>query len=158
MSTRSNVLIKSGDTNIWIYRHMDGHLSETGYNLAVTLAHSKSYQNFMNQLLSYKYDLSIYSSYRKAEPIYEMTTGQHGDIEDLYTFEFDRSMPHFVKVQIFSIGWGENKDNCLIDTEFSINNENVQKHLKLIFDERNKVEKMHIAFDKKLMEEGYTVN
>ena len=66
MSTRSNVLIKSGDTNIWIYRHMDGYLSETGYNLAVTLAHSKSYQNFMNQLLSYKYDLSIYSSYRKA--------------------------------------------------------------------------------------------
>ena len=39
MSTRSNVLIKSGfDTNIWIYRHMDGYLSETGYNLAVTIA------------------------------------------------------------------------------------------------------------------------
>ena len=155
MSTRSNVLIKSGDTNIWIYRHMDGYLSETGYNLAVTLAHSKSYQNFMSQLLSYKYDAS---EFRKADPIYEMTTGQHGDIEYLYKFEFDRSMPHFVKVQVFSIGWGDDKNNCLIDTEFSINNENVQKHLKLIFDERDKVEKMHIAFDKKLMEEGYTVN
>ena len=94
----------------------------------------------------------------KADPIYEMTTGQHGDIEYLYKFEFDRSMPHFVKVQVFSIGWGDDKNNCLIDTEFSINNENVQKHLKLIFDERDKVEKMHIAFDKKLMEEGYTVN
>ena len=155
MSTRSNILIKSGDTNIWIYRHMDGYLSETGYNLAVTLARSKSYTDFMNQLLSYKYNPSIY---RKAEPVYEITTEQHGDIEYLYMFEFDRSMSHFVKVQVFSIGWGENKNNCLIDTEFSISSENVQKHLKLILDERDKVEKMHIAFDKKLMEEGYTVN
>ena len=64
----------------------------------------------MSQLLSYKYDAS---EFRKADPIYEMTTGQHGDIEYLYTFEFDRSMPHFVKVQVFSIGWGENKNNPL---------------------------------------------
>ena len=53
MSTRSNILIKSGDTNIWIYRHMDGYLSETGYNLVSTLAHSKNYQDFMSKLLSY---------------------------------------------------------------------------------------------------------
>ena len=155
MSTRSNILIKSGDTNIWIYRHMDGYLSETGYNLTATLAHSENYQDFMSKLLSYKYDVS---EFRKAEPIYEMTTGQHGDIEYLYTFEFDRTMPHFVKVQVFSIGWGENKNNCLIDTEFSISPENVKKHLKLIFDERNKVEKMQIELDKKLIQEGYTIN
>ena len=155
MSTRSNILIKSGNTNIWIYRHMDGYLSETGYNLAVTLAHSKSYTDFMNSLLSYKYEPTTFS---KALPVYEITTEQHGDIEYLYKFEFDRSMPHFVKVQVYIIAWGDNEDTCLIDTEFSISPENVEKHLKLIFDKRNKVEKMHMDFDKKLMQEGYTVN
>ena len=155
MSTRSNILIKSGDTNIWIYRHMDGYLSETGYNLAVTLAHSRSYTDFMNTLLSYKYDPSIY---RKTEPVYGITTEQHGDIEYLYKFEFDRVTPHFVKVQVYTTGWGEDEDTCLIDTEFSISPENVEKHLKLIFDKRNKVEKMHMDFDKKLIQEGYTVS
>jgi len=133
MSTRSNILIKCHDTNIWLYRHMDGYPSVTGYNLALTLAHSKSYTDFMNSLLSYKYEPTTFS---KALPVYGITTEQHGDVEYLYKFEFDRSMPHFVKVQVFSVGWGDDEDTCLIDTEFSISPENVQKHLKYIFDKR----------------------
>jgi hypothetical protein len=41
MSTRTNILIKSGDTKVWLYRHHDGYLSETGYNLASVLANCK---------------------------------------------------------------------------------------------------------------------
>ena len=52
MSTRCNILIKSGSTNIWLYRHCDGYLSETGYNLASTLSHCNGFKNFLDNLLN----------------------------------------------------------------------------------------------------------
>ena len=56
MSTRCNILIKSGSTNIWLYRHCDGYLSETGYNLASTLSHCNGFKNFLDNLLNQKYE------------------------------------------------------------------------------------------------------
>ena len=33
MSTRSNIIIKNGKTNILLYRHCDGYLTGTGQDL-----------------------------------------------------------------------------------------------------------------------------
>jgi hypothetical protein len=134
MSTRSNILIKSGSTNIWLYRHCDGYLSETGYNLASTLAHCNGFKSFLDNLLNQKYEATMY---RSQQPIYEFTTEEHGDIEYLYSFEFDRSMPKNVRVIVESCAsWEDRK--ILIDTEFSITPQNVEKHLKLIIKEHTK--------------------
>ena len=129
MSTRTNIRIKSGETNIWLYRHCDGYLSETGYNLASTLAHCKGFKSFLNSLLNQKYEATMY---REAKPIYEFTTEEHGDIEYLYFFEFDRSMPKNVKVIVESCASWNGCKEILINAEFSISPKNVEKHLKLI--------------------------
>ena len=134
MSTRCNIKIKSGSTNIWLYRHCDGYLAETGYNLASTLAHCKGFKSFLDNLLNQKYEATLY---RPAQPVYEFTTEEHGDIEYLYSFEFDRSMPKNVKVIVESCAnWDDRK--VLINTEFSITPQNVEKKLNLIISEHTK--------------------
>ena len=134
MSTRCNIKIKSGSTNIWLYRHCDGYLAETGYNLASTLAHCKGFKSFLDNLLNQKYEATMY---RQAKPIYEFTTEEHGDIEYLYSFEFDRSMPKNVKVIVESCAnWDDRK--VLINTEFSITSQSVEKNLNLIISEHTK--------------------
>ena len=134
MSTRCNIKIKSGSTNIWLYRHCDGYLAETGYNLASTLAHCKGFKSFLDNLLNQKYEATLY---RPAQPVYEFTTEEHGDIEYLYSFEFDRSMPKNVKVFVESCAnWDDRK--VLINTEFSITPQNVEKNLNLIISEHTK--------------------
>jgi len=85
MSTRSNILITNNDTRIWLYRHYDGYLKEAGYNIASCLAQSLDLHKFMEQLLSQKHEPTMY---REARPIYEFTSGMHGDIEYLYTINF----------------------------------------------------------------------
>ena len=85
MSTRSNILITNNDTKIWLYRHYDGYLKEAGYNIASCLAQSTDLHEFMGQLLSQKHEPSMY---REARPIYEFTSGMHGDIEYLYKVNF----------------------------------------------------------------------
>jgi hypothetical protein len=132
MSTRTNILIKSGDTKIWLYRHHDGYLSETGYNLVSNLAHCTGFKSFLDSLLSQKYEATMH---REARPIYEFTTEEHGDIEFLYSFEFDKEIPSNVKVIVESCAsWIDRK--TLIDTEFSISHNNIEEHLKLIIDEK----------------------
>ena len=134
MSTRCNIKIKSGSTNIWLYRHCDGYLAETGYNLASTLAHCKGFKSFLDNLLNQRYEATLY---RPAQPVYEFTTEEHGDIEYLYSFEFDRSMPKNVKVIVESCAnWDDRK--VLINTEFSITPQNVEKNLNLIISEHTK--------------------
>ena len=88
MSTRCNINIKNYTTNIWLYRHHDGYLSETGYNLACNLIHSKDAHTFLESLLSEKYEAN---ESRPAQKIYELTSSQHGDIEYLYTFDFSNN-------------------------------------------------------------------
>lgn len=88
MSTRCNINIKNYTTNIWLYRHHDGYLSETGYNLACNLIHSKNAHNFLENLLNEKYEAN---ETKPAEKIYELTSSQHGDIDYLYTFDFSNN-------------------------------------------------------------------
>ena len=40
MSTRSNIIIKNGRTEILLYRHSDGYLTETGQDLHDDLSNS----------------------------------------------------------------------------------------------------------------------
>ena len=88
MSTRCNINIKIYNSNIWLYRHSDGYLSETGYNLACNLIHSKNAHTFLQNLLNENYEKS---ELRPAQNIYELTSSQHGDIEYLYTFDFSNN-------------------------------------------------------------------
>ena len=75
MSTRANIKLINGDSIIWVYRHSDGYPSETGHDLAEKL--KKSCCDF-NELTA-----GILK-----DDAYRITTEQHGDIEYLYTIEF----------------------------------------------------------------------
>ena len=75
MSTRANIKLIKGDTIIWIYRHSDGYPSETGHDLAEKLKKSC-------------YDFHELTADILKDDAYRITTEQHGDIEYLYTIEF----------------------------------------------------------------------
>jgi hypothetical protein len=141
MGTRCNINIKIYSSNIWLYRHLDGYLSETGYNLACNLIHSKNAHTFLESLLNEKYEAS---ELRPAEKKYELTSSQHGDIEYLYTFDFSNNH-NWVDVYVEKLVhtdspirkpkiileakslWMDNKDP-----------EAMPNALKLIFEERRK--------------------
>lgn len=100
MSTRSNVLIKMGDTKIYLYRHCDGYPGANGGDLAEKLIkHKNKGDAFINDLLAERYEAS---EYRPERPVWELTNGLHGDIEWLYVFEMAKGpyydMPVIVKV------------------------------------------------------------
>ncbi len=91
MGTRCNIILKQGENLINIYRHWDGYLAVTGYDLTCRLQHSFSKNGFT------KFDVflkSILGAKREAntldieKDLYELTTGLHGDTEYLYKFEF----------------------------------------------------------------------
>ena len=134
MSTRTNIIVKSGDTKIWLYRHCDGYLSQTGYNLASCLIHNNGFKKFLNSLLKQEYEAT---AYRPAKPVYEFTTMRHGDIEYLYSFEFDPNTPMVVRVIVESCASWEDKKE-IINKKFAITPQNVEKFLKPIFDEHSK--------------------
>ena len=82
--------------------------------------------------------------YRPQQPIYEFTTEEHGDIEYLYSFEFDRSMPKNVKVIVETCAsWEDRKQ--IINTEFSITPQNVEKHLQPIIKAHTKALKQRMV-------------
>ena len=85
MSTRSNIVVNYGDSKIFIYRHWDGYLEATGYDIASTLIHHSNPNSFVRELLSKKEDSSFT---RNAKYQYELTSEIHGDIEWLYTITF----------------------------------------------------------------------
>lgn len=90
MSTRTNVLVKFGETTIYLYRHCDGYPAECGAAIAEALAKARghSYSSgdaFMQALLSNRYEATSYGPER---PVYEFTTDYHGDIEHVYEIKF----------------------------------------------------------------------
>ena len=76
MSTRANIKLINGDSIIWVYRHSDGYPSETGHDLAEKLRKSC-------------YDFNELTAGILKDDAYRITTEQHGDIEYLYTIEFE---------------------------------------------------------------------
>ena len=90
MSTRSNIIIKNGKTNILLYRHCDGYLEGAGQDLHDDLISSNfaiedkenfNISKFLNKLLEDD------SSYRIDDQL-------GGDIEFLYTFQFEDTYEH----------------------------------------------------------------
>jgi hypothetical protein len=141
MSTRCNINIKIYNTNIWLYRHHDGYLSETGYNLACNLIHSKNAHNFLENLLSEKYEANKMVPSQK---IYELTSSQHGDIEYLYTFDFSNNH-NWVDVYVEKLEYTDSpirKPKIILEAKcLEMGNqypEAMQNAFKLIFEERRK--------------------
>ena len=89
MSTRSNIIIKNGKTEILLYRHCDGYLTGTGQDLLDDLSNS-DFDNVGQYFNIAKFTeklLSQNSSYRIDNQL-------GGDIEYLYTFEFEDGYEH----------------------------------------------------------------
>ena len=85
MATRSNIVVTYGDSKTFIYRHWDGYLSVTGYDIASTLMHHPNPKSFVRELLNKKEDCSFT---RDGKYQYELTSEIHGDIEWLYKINF----------------------------------------------------------------------
>jgi len=87
MSTRSNIVIKCGETTLHLYRHWDGYPAETGAHLLETfLDTSKSLgaNAFVRALLADCEDNPDPNGNSRYH--YEVTSGLHGDIEHAYSF------------------------------------------------------------------------
>jgi hypothetical protein len=108
MSTRSNIIIKSGKTAIYMYRHSDGYPACNGIDLADALATAKTASAFVQNLLDRRYDKQSYETEPKR--IYELTTDVHGDIEWCYKIEFSGDFGRTVKVGVEAIGFGPDRE------------------------------------------------
>jgi len=93
MSTRSNIIIKNGKTNILLYRHCDGYLQGAGQDLHDDLKSS--------YFVSYSgVDHKNYNIAKFTEKLLNQNTDYRiddqlgGDIEYLYTFEFEDNYEH----------------------------------------------------------------
>ena len=93
MSTRANIKLNFGDTHLWLYAHHDGYTEHRGVELAKALqdAWEKTSDQgswFWNNLVS-RLANNIVKNEETPQAInggdkYEITTGEHGDIEYLY--------------------------------------------------------------------------
>lgn len=97
MSTRTNIVVTIGESRVYLYRHHDGYLAETGADLVVKLqaaigtadAHRSpegAADAFLAAIFAEKYEQQ---SYEKApRRVYELTSDLHGDIEHAYFIDF----------------------------------------------------------------------
>ena len=87
MSTRCNIVIKSGQSTVYMYRHCDGYLAETGADLLAKIEAANGVADkFLRSLFSEYYEQQSYE--KQPRRVYELTTELHGDIEHCYTIEF----------------------------------------------------------------------
>lgn len=87
MSTRANIEIQDGRTNLVLYRHLDGYPAMTGLHLIQTLRSASTKECFVTSLLSH------HTNGRKT---YAITDGIHGDIDYKYVIEYmDSIKPWF---------------------------------------------------------------
>lgn len=97
MATRCNVIVKdsTAKSQVFLYRHWDGYLSETGADLIEKLKAAadprhigRGYRAFLTSLINQKRGGTGYDADRGQ---YEVTDAIHGDIEHCYTFDFKTS-------------------------------------------------------------------
>jgi hypothetical protein len=98
MSTRCNIVMQIGQSKIYLYRHCDGYLAETGADILVMLRESWGTADahrspegaanaFLRSIMAAHYEQQSYE--KKPRPIYELTNGLHGDIEHAYFVDFE---------------------------------------------------------------------
>jgi len=130
MSTRSNIIIKNGKTNILLYRHWDGYLEGAGQDLHDDLISS-------NFAIEDKENFEISKFLKKLlnceNGSYRIDDQLGGDIEYLYTFEFEDTYEHgahYNRVKLKSIEvdqeheygrGGKNKYKSLSEFQDAIN-------------------------------------
>ena len=89
MGTRCNIKISYGDNDIYIYRHWDGYLSQTGKDVYDKLQNSRKENYSMGEKdEASRINIPNFINSFLLDNRYELTTGVHGDIEYLYHFEF----------------------------------------------------------------------
>jgi hypothetical protein len=116
MGTRCNIVIEYGASRVYLYRHWDGYLAETGADLARKLQESgakggESPTQFLQSLLDERYDKQSYED--KAKRLYEITDSIHGDIEYLYRVRFATAWSTTARVSTREIGYR----TCAIGSE-----------------------------------------
>ena len=89
MSTRSNIIIKNGKTEILLYRHCDGYLIGTGQDLHDDLSNS-DFDNVNGYFNLAKFTKKLLDQ----DTDYRIDNQFGGDIEYLYTFEFEDGYEH----------------------------------------------------------------
>ena len=95
MSTRSNIIIKNGKTNILLYRHCDGYLTGTGQDLLDDLSNSDFEQEpYFDNVAKYFNIAKFTEKLLNQNTDYRIDNQLGGDIEYLYTFEFQDSYEH----------------------------------------------------------------
>ena len=93
MSTRSNIIIKNGKTNILLYRHCDGYLTGAGQDLHDDL--KSCYFLFHDGEDKRNFDIAKFTEkLLREDSSYRIDNQLGGDIEYLYTFEFQDSYEH----------------------------------------------------------------
>ena len=140
MGTRCNLILKHHDTTIYLYRHYDGYLSVTGYDIATRLVNNLSINKFIRSILSVNTDPDFV---RDSKPQYEITTGEHGDIEYLYEitfptyYTFDNDVPDnkiSFKISERTGDWDQPKWVVLYESK-NLDKDNIRPELNFISDE-----------------------
>ena len=128
MSTRSNIIIKNGRTEILLYRHSDGYLTETGQDLHDDLSNS-DFDNVNGYFNLAKFTKKLLDQ----DTDYRIDNQFGGDIEYLSTFEFEDGYEHgdhYNRVKLKSIEvdqeheygrGGKNKYKSLSEFQDAIN-------------------------------------
>ena len=105
MSTRSNIIIKNGKTNILLYRHCDGYLTGTGQDLHDDL--KSCYFLFHDGEDKRNFDIAKFTEkLLNQDGNYRIDDQLGGDIEYLYTFDFETNYNdarHYNRVSLKSI-------------------------------------------------------
>ena len=95
MSTRSNIIIKNGRTEILLYRHCDGYLTGAGQDLLDDLSNSDfEKEPYFDNVAEYFNIAKFTEKLLNQNTDYRIDNQLGGDIQYLYTFEFEDSYEH----------------------------------------------------------------
>lgn len=104
MSTRANIVLKDGEDKLWFYRHSDGYPEGTmpTLNKFLNLIKEKKIRDDISQASGWLIIIGAEENHTPSTDqlrndgydwkvgAYEPTTGQHGDIDYLYTVDLEK--------------------------------------------------------------------
>ena len=85
MSTRGNVIIKHGATEVVFYRHHDNYISEGGYELATLIKHNVNAPALIKDMMTRQRGIYISDMDR---PLYRLSSALAGDSEYSYILTY----------------------------------------------------------------------